>query len=571
MTDVTAARMKFFLPILLGLLQAANAYAQSAPTVGASPVAVSQKCSVEGTVFRKDTGEPLSKAKVQLETSEKPEDSTFDVTDAHGNFLLDDLSCHAYRLRVFHPGFVETEYGKRANSDPGAMLSLAPGQKVTGLIFRLQRTAVITGHVYDETGQLVEGVSIRVIRMTGRGERREYQQVGSASTNDLGEFRVFDLEPGRYYLAAVYDPWPAREGLDIQPKRKLLKKGYPTLYYPNTIDPGRGQSFSVNAGEELPPIDLQLQLTSMNSVSGRILNIHSAKNTDRADVYLWSNGSSFTGVDLNDREAQTRDGLFSIYRVPPGSYILQAVYRDRETMQPVWARRKVEVEDGDLEGVTLSFAPTFSLQAHLTWDDTPSLEVPNPLYIFFSPTGPDTMPGSSAMQPKPDGAFLIQNLSEGEYRPFLRSQDEDCFIKSGHLGSLPMVDGKLQIPGPTDNFLELALTCRAAHLAGQVLTSDSLPAVGVFVVLVPDEHHRDDADLYFSCRTDQNGHFLIKGIRPGDYKLFSWSGIEEYDWLDADFLQSFEAKGIPVQLEEGDRKNLDATLLETGADASPKH
>jgi hypothetical protein len=37
------------------------------------------------------------------------------------------------------------------------------------------------------------------------------------------------------------------------------------------------------------------------------------------------------------------------------------------------------------------------------------------------------------------------------------------------------------------------------------------------------------------------------------------------------FFRAFEAPEIPVHLEEGDRRNVDATLLETLVDAAPKH
>jgi hypothetical protein len=62
----------------------------------------------------------------------------------------------------------------------------------------------------------------------------------------------------------------------------------------------------------------------------------------------------------------------------------------------------------------------------------------------------------------------------------------------------------------------------------------------------------------------------LKGIEPGDYKLFSWSSVEEGDWYDADFLKPFEEKGVSVHLEEGDHKRIDLTLIETSPSSSSK-
>lgn len=107
--------------------------------------------------FQKDTSEPLSKAKVQLVNREKWEESTFDITDSQGNFQLSSLDCQSYLLRVSHPGFVLASYGQQTSSDPGAVLSLTRGQNMFGLVFKLQKTAVVTGRVFDETGQLRRG------------------------------------------------------------------------------------------------------------------------------------------------------------------------------------------------------------------------------------------------------------------------------------------------------------------------------------------------------------------------------------------------------------------------------
>jgi Carboxypeptidase regulatory-like domain len=563
--------MRYVIPTLFCLLFAGSVLAQtSLPANPASP-SDPTKCSISGTVLRKDTGEPLSKARVELSSRERAEDSTYDVTDAQGNFLLEDVNCHAYQLSVSHSGFVESSYGQRASSDPGAVLTLSLGQKITGLVFRLSRTAVLTGHVYDETGQLVEGAGIRAIRQTGHGNRREYQQVGGFTTNDLGEFRIYNLEPGRYYLAAVYDPWPYRKGFDTRPERRLLKKGYPAIFYPNTADPAKAQSFTISAGEELPPIDFQLQLTPMNTVSGRVLNMPAAKGGQGAQVYLFPDSSITSGVDLNDLASTTKDGSFTIYRVPPGSYYLQAAYTDHETHQPVWARRRLEVSGADVEGVTLVFSSTFSLRGHLTWEGNPPVNGSDPFYVFLTPTDEGSFQGTQPAEVKADGSFVLRSISEGEYRPSIPGNAaENCFLKSGRLGSAPMAEGKIQISSGTDSALELVANCYAPRVEGQVLTGDSLPAVGVFVVLVPEERRRADDGNYYSERTDQNGHFLLKGIQPGDYKLFSWSGIEEGDWLDPDFLPPFEGKGVSVHLEEGDRKTLDTTLIDTSAEASPK-
>jgi hypothetical protein len=74
---------------------------------------------------------------------------------------------------------------------------------MTDLVFRLARTGAITGHVFDEDGEPISGAQIRVLQpFRGNGILYDVaNRNGPLSTNDLGEYRAFDLYPGRYYVS----------------------------------------------------------------------------------------------------------------------------------------------------------------------------------------------------------------------------------------------------------------------------------------------------------------------------------------------------------------------------------
>jgi hypothetical protein len=561
--------MKLFLPTFLWLILSAGLAAQTDPSANEATALDKEKCSVSGTVLRQDTGEPLGKARVSVVTHEKWEDSVFDLTDSQGHFLLDDIPCGSYKLSASHTGFVEASYGQRKSSDPGAILTLARGQKMTGLVFKLQRTAVITGHVFDENGDLVQGAIVRALRQTGRGTQRSFREAGTGVSNDLGGFRIFDLQPGRYYLAATYDPFPVREGFDPTPRRRLLKKGYPATFFPGTTDPSKAQALALNPGDELTSIDFRMELVAMNTVSGKVLN-PPATNGVRSGVqiYITSRGSGLPGYDSIDIHTNEKNGTFVLHRVPPGSYYIRAAYFDRDTMEPMFTHRELEVTAGDVEGITLAFAPYTAVRGHVIWEGNKQADL-STFTVSLSSVDEES-PGTQPQEVKPDGSFLFRSVSEGEYHPRIFTSNGDCYLKSARAGSTPMADGKVSIHSGADNSLEFVVNCHAPQVEGQALTSDSLPAVGVFVVLVPETRLREDSSEYAEARTDQNGHFLLKGIKPGDYKLFSWDAVEEGDWYNADFLKVFEEKGVSVHLEDGDQKRADLTLIEASPDASSK-
>jgi hypothetical protein len=71
------------------------------------------------------------------------------------------------------------------------------------LLFRLQSGGVISGRVTDENGDPFPHVEVQVLKRSSvHGSIRISRDELPADTNDLGEYRVFDLTPGRYYAVA---------------------------------------------------------------------------------------------------------------------------------------------------------------------------------------------------------------------------------------------------------------------------------------------------------------------------------------------------------------------------------
>jgi hypothetical protein len=118
----------------------------------------------------------------------------------------------------------------------------------------------------------------------------------------------------------------------------------------------------------------------------------------------------------------------------------------------------------------------------------------------------------------------------------------------------------------------MVISAHAAQLSGVVLNSDSMPAVGAQVVLVPEPPNRQVKSLYESATTDQNVKFSITRITPRDYKVFSWHSVESSDevygedWYDAEWLKAYESKGEAVHLDEGDQKAVNVTVIESSSD-----
>jgi Carboxypeptidase regulatory-like domain len=568
---VQLANMKSVAMLSLLVLSCSYAHAQATPQSPAAATSpAKQNATVSGTVLRLDTGEPLKKARVGLQNHSNGETSFFELSDEQGHFVFDNVPPGPYDLQVSRNGFVDAQYGQKKPGALGAILTLTPGQRVTDLVFKLWHAAAISGHVYDEDGQPIAKAEVIVYRASHRAGKEQRASDDQISTNDLGEYRVFDLAPGRYYLAVNYRIFDYR-GRISREEQERFNPGYLPTYYPNTSDPGKAEPISVGPGDDVRSIDFLLRPGHLASVSGKVVIAIPglAGSVERCVVGLAPRDSGLADVAPQLYDFVKKDGTFAIRNVPPGSYELHGTWRDPESPEPHWFFRSVEVGSEDVENLVINASRGVDIAGHATWDGAQPRDHDALLYLepsnerrFFVPP----------QRVKADGSFQFKGVAEGNYRLVLLEPNEPFYLKSVRYGSASITDAAFTIDPGSDASFDVVLSTHVGQLSGSVVNADSLPAVGAQVVVIPDPPHRDLKYRYLSATTDQNGKFSINGIAPGDYKVFSWDSIEEPDerygddWFDPTWLKPYEAKGQSVHFEESDQKTLTLQLL-TSADS----
>src|SRR5471032_380570 len=125
------------------------------------------------------------------------------LTDDAGVFDLTELPAGRYTVTVSKSGFVSLTYGQRRPLQAGTPLQIADGQQLKGIDFQLPRGSVIGGHVLDEDGDSMPGVTVRVMRYQYLQGERRLTPAGTGQTDDKGQYRVWGLMPGDYYVNAV--------------------------------------------------------------------------------------------------------------------------------------------------------------------------------------------------------------------------------------------------------------------------------------------------------------------------------------------------------------------------------
>ena len=540
----------------IALLLSLNALPQAPSTLSDSA-----KCFIAGTVLKAATGEPLKKARVVLQKQEPSAQPIVAITDATGHFSLKDIEPGRYRFWVERDGFVRTQYGQRSSQHPGVPLNLAPGQRLRDIVFRMVAGAVISGRILDDDLEPLARANVQVLRTVYAGGERRLASVARATTNDLGEYRLWGLPPGTYVLGATYargmvfgSSGGARESQLTG--TSATEESFGATYYSATTDPSRAAVIELHAGEEASRMDITLMRVRTFRIRGRVVNTVTGESTYNVSVYLQARGGPGSGRLLLPTAGNVKDaeGSFEIRGALPGSYTLVAQLSDEG--QEFTAQQTVEVGNADLEGIQLVITRGMDLPGRVRIEG-PSIAL-SKLEVWLQPKENIPFP-SPNVSVKEDGSFLLKNV-KGDSEVNVFQLPEGSYFKSARLGEDDVLERGLSTSRiPKGETLELVISGAGGRVDGVALNKDGQGVGGAAVILIP--RSRETARLYKSTTTDQNGRYILQGIAPGEYKLFAWEDIETGAYRDPDFLRRYEDRGESLHVEENGRYTVELKVI----------
>ncbi|MGD0694014.1 MAG: carboxypeptidase-like regulatory domain-containing protein [Terriglobia bacterium] len=502
-------------------------------------------CTLEGVVLKSSTGEPAKKVSVMLfPAGGRRQEQYSATTDAAGRFVIASIEPGKYVLSAGGNGYPHDVYGRSQSRGRGKVFTLERASHTKDIVFRLAPGGVITGTIYDEEGDPIVGANVQAVRVSGVSMRGP---TGGGQTNDRGEYRIFGLESGHYYLLANYDN---RNG-------ETTDEVYPPTYYPGTADSSQATTVEVHPGNETSAIDLSLTRVHGVHVRGRVMNEFSSK---QQGMYVQLVPASTREAHFGFRSfgAPTQDerGSFDIRGVPPGSYVLFSYWNDEK--RSFSGRVSLEVSNTDIDGVTLVLSPPLELRGRVRTDPGAQLDFGR-LNIWLQPTE-NQMNGVSPAEITSDGSFVIHNVFDGHYRVIVAGHPEEYYLRSARLGGAEVLASGFTISHTqAAGALELDLTLNGGSVSGTVV-HDGNPVPGALVELVPDPPNRDRFEMYSSKMTDDFGRFRMLGLPAGDFKLFAWE-TPQGDARDPDYIKTYEKSGTTVHIQEKQGQNVQLDVI----------
>lgn len=531
--------------------------------------------TLKGRTVNALTGEPVRRTKLTLRRSDsgtaarRATPTTLSaVSDDDGRFVFESLEPGRYALFAERVGFVRQQYGARSAALGGTPLELSPRQQIPDLEFKLIPQGVITGRVIDEEGEPVARATIMVAEEGRLGGRQQMGRVGGAATNDIGEFRIANLTPGRYVLAATYRGGffgPGRLASGEEPPETY----FPT-FYPSATDPAAAVSIEVGAGQEISGIQIRLQKGHVYRVQGRVVSASPALPPDRIRVTLSPRDRAMARMMAGARGGgRVRpDGSFEITNVLPGAYHLVALQAQQRPV--ALGRLAVDVTNGDVEGLVLQVGEPVEVAGHVRVEgqDTVSLERVRVALavvdgIGFGASGDMGFMTSNASV-KPDGSFRIEAAPRDRFYLNFSGLPENTYVRSVRVGNTEVLDQGLDLSQAGSPVrVEVILSAQASTVEGVVM-EDGKPALGGWVMLLPDPERPAQSYLRKTAQADQNGRFAITGVAPGEYKVYAWAE-PQYELLrDPEAVKPFAKEAVSLTVGEGavERTELEVLSLE---------
>jgi hypothetical protein len=575
---------------------------------------------LQGTVVETNSLKPLPHVRLELRPSTGRVNSIVVDSGEDGKFTFPVVEPGQYRLSASKSGYVVAEYDQAFPEAPGKSIVVRGGQAPGDIRMMMTPGGVIAGRVLDR-GKPVGNARVYAAKVAYELGHRVISMVLSAVTNDLGDYSIFWLPPGRYYIVANVSDGPSMTApvttsigdkapnIFMSPQIRYVftraisnvvsdTEMHVPMFHPGTTEFRDARPIDIAPGAVVRSVDVHADTVHALHVRGTVTGIPVGTNRQPAAVNMAlfpRDGASLSPVTYTNAQP---NGFFDFARVKPGTYILAARSGNLTTRIPI------DVLDRDVNGVRIELRPSIAISGRVVIErqnpDSPP-PVPTALRIallidpivggfkedyfahrpvdaaapvengtFTSPNSPTTLgylPGDYQVVVAPllsapagwtNPPALPANLMNTVVPPTL----QNAYVKSIQLGDADILRNGLRLTlsdSPRDP-LVITIGTNAGSIEGRVSSEKRQPAGTATVALIPEDSLRFRIAHKYAV-TDAEGKFQIHGIAPGDYKLFAWEQVERGAWQDPEFISRHERSGKAVRIEEGRNATVELTAI----------
>jgi protocatechuate 3,4-dioxygenase beta subunit len=473
--------------------------------------------TLEGTVTHTSTGTVFPGVPISFGTQ-----ST--TTDSQGHFMFQGIAPGQYRLGVVSgSNYIGTSQ----------TIAVSAGQHIQGAVFSMAFGGSVIGHILDPNGRPRSGATVNLAEWSYRDGQVILNSTRTVVTDDLGGYRMIGLFPGDYAVIAE------------------------RTYFPGTVDRRQAIPVVVAAETEASGIDFKIQPQPSARISGRVVVPDSNVFGDVSSVLLIPRDPgtpAFTALDKFNNVAARNErnaGGFEIWSVPPGDYDLFVQFPGFRN-DSFSGRTAIHVGVDDVSNVVLTVAHGGNLSGHVTVDGAaPLMKLPQLQIVLRAREVAASIPQTTATFATDGTTFTAQNLVSGGYRVIASGLPADAYVSNILQGGRSVfADGVVTIAGDLAPPVEIIIATNGSTVEGNIQSLAGKDVARTIVSLVPAA--RENIGLYKRSTADASGHFVFRGVAPGDYLIFAWGRIgTDLSEQNAQFLRPYEAQGQRISVQAG--------------------
>ena len=505
--------------------------------------------TLRGQVFAADTGLPLRKAQVRIFAGEIRE-NRMATTDAEGRYEFKEVRAGRYTINANKGSYVGLSYGQQRPNDAPKLLQILDNQTVERVDVSLPRGTVITGRIVDEFGEPMSDVQIAPQHYQFvQGQRRLTPAGRQATTDDMGEFRLFGVPPGQYYLSAT---WRSNSPMNAEDRT-----AYAPMYYPGTDNVAQARRLTLTAGQQINDVVMALKPMKATRITG------TATGSDGRPMIgsiMVMSGGGF-GFNMNFGAAIRQDGTFVVNGIAPGDYTLRAM-----TFGPggpgETATMKITATGEDIVDVHLIGAKPSTATGRVILDPAEAAAVPPGLMFMLVAVDPGEMPmGSAPARLADDGSFELKS-GPGRMRINMMGPG-GWMIRAIRVSGTDVTDAGLDFNANEDiTGIEVELTNKLTVISGLVTNARGEPVKDYSTIAFSQDREKwKVANRYQGFgRPDQDGRFKISGLPASDYYVIALDKIDPGQAGDPEFLDAIRAKATPITIHDGETRTIDLKI-----------
>jgi protocatechuate 3,4-dioxygenase beta subunit len=477
------------------------------------------------------------------------------TADDDGRYEFRELAAGRLRITASKTGYSPVEDGQSVSFAPraapagGRLIELKDGETHQRVDVTLTRWGTLTGRVYDEYGDPVQGASVQALQVRYEAGRRQLVAAGvTRLTDDLGEYRVFGLAPGHYAVSAV-----------VRDVSSADLPGYPRSYFPGTSNAGEARFVPVGPSQDVGPVDLRLERGRTARIAGRVFNAAGEPTAAGSLLLIQSQRSGWaTSPPVGARISN--DGSFEFPNTAPGRYVIKAERnRPNSYTEGELTALPVTVDAADVTGLVLHTSAGSTIRGRFTFDAFDQSQTPSPAEIELSPVPVDSDAAPSAVASAKihaDWTFEMSGIN-GPRRLGLLRVPRGWSLKQVRINGFDVTDRPLPFgrPGESQTDVEIVLTDRITSLTGTVVDDRGRPDPGsAAMVFSVDRTHWYSKSRFVRKADIGAGGFKVEGLPPGEYYVAAVARVAA-DGDDASqepaFLESLIGGASSVTLDEG--------------------